>query len=164
MTLRYLNTYYRQPAWMKRHLFPWLLDCFAPLAMTRRCRRKPHPVFARSSCDEAIRRRETDGKLNSIISTPYILLLWVLSSDHARLLAASPRGVCRLRPVAGGTARRFRLVACRAGWRPQKQGIINHIGSLVEAAAVPRDQVDAGTCPVSLAIRLSLLRQRGPGR
>jgi hypothetical protein len=30
------------------------LDCFAPLAMTLRGQRKPHPVIARSTCDEAI--------------------------------------------------------------------------------------------------------------
>jgi hypothetical protein len=31
-----------------------LLDCFAALAMTGRGRWKPHPVIARSSCDDAI--------------------------------------------------------------------------------------------------------------
>ena len=32
------------------------LDCFAPLAMTLRGRRKSHPVIATSPCDETIQR------------------------------------------------------------------------------------------------------------
>src|SRR5438552_5510661 len=49
-----LTLVFRRPAWMKRAIVLWPLDYFASLAMMGRVQRRPLPVIARSSCDEAI--------------------------------------------------------------------------------------------------------------